>query len=248
MDEKTQNGLEAGIPSTTAARGADDNKPTAVIRRHFNAELSPRGADIILLLCWFTTGFLDSTIFQGEPAVRRRRQTPSLFRSLSKVPKKKKYTAYANEFDSIPHLRLHANRKHSLHRPWRRIEYNQPSNLQLQNFRPPVRMVEVTALAARLLAWVIVLLAPGAISRGFAIPAPHAHRILRAANAAGAAVSDTGANLDRRIPARVRGRGYRLVPPDPNRASQFPGSGASGLRTGDGAMGSAHGGGNNYGV
>ena len=34
--------------------------------RHLNDEVSTRGTDILVLLCWFTTGFLDSTIFNGK--------------------------------------------------------------------------------------------------------------------------------------------------------------------------------------
>ena len=33
------------------------------IRRHFKEDVSAEWADVMLLLCWFTTGFLDSTIF-----------------------------------------------------------------------------------------------------------------------------------------------------------------------------------------
>ena len=35
------------------------------IRRHFKDDVSAEWADVMLLLCWFTTGFLDSTIFNG---------------------------------------------------------------------------------------------------------------------------------------------------------------------------------------
>lgn len=35
------------------------------IRRHFQDEVTKDWTDLLLLLCWFTTGFLDSTIFKG---------------------------------------------------------------------------------------------------------------------------------------------------------------------------------------
>lgn len=35
------------------------------IRRHFQDEVTRDWTDVLLLLCWFTTGFLDSTIFTG---------------------------------------------------------------------------------------------------------------------------------------------------------------------------------------
>ena len=42
------------------------SKPQFSLARHFNAEVSASGVDILILLCWFTTGFLDSTIFNGK--------------------------------------------------------------------------------------------------------------------------------------------------------------------------------------
>lgn len=36
-------------------------------QRHFREEVCAKWADVMLLLCWFTTGFLDSTIFNGMP-------------------------------------------------------------------------------------------------------------------------------------------------------------------------------------
>ena len=45
----------------------ESNPPIADsrLRRHFRDEVSAEWADVMLLLCWFTTGFLDSTIFNG---------------------------------------------------------------------------------------------------------------------------------------------------------------------------------------
>ena len=42
------------------------SKQQSSLIRHLNAEISPVGVDALILLCWFTTGFLDSTIFNGE--------------------------------------------------------------------------------------------------------------------------------------------------------------------------------------
>ena len=39
--------------------------PKSRIRRHFQDEVNRDWTDVLLLLCWFTTGFLDSTIFTG---------------------------------------------------------------------------------------------------------------------------------------------------------------------------------------
>ena len=35
------------------------------VRRHFQDDIRTEWTDILLLFCWFTTGFLDSTIFNG---------------------------------------------------------------------------------------------------------------------------------------------------------------------------------------
>lgn len=35
------------------------------LRRHFREDIQTEWADVLLLFCWFTTGFLDSTIFDG---------------------------------------------------------------------------------------------------------------------------------------------------------------------------------------
>ena len=81
------------IESTPRRLEAGDRRPSAVgsiasatvtlatrVRRHFEQELSPRHADYIVVLFWFMTGFLDSTIFQGElrnqsPVTRRQHPT-----------------------------------------------------------------------------------------------------------------------------------------------------------------------------
>lgn len=56
------NALEkAHTPSSTPAT------PSSRLRRHFQHDVQTEWADILLLLCWFTTGFLDSTIFNGMP-------------------------------------------------------------------------------------------------------------------------------------------------------------------------------------
>ena len=35
------------------------------VRRHFQDDIRTEWTDMLLLFCWFTTGFLDSTIFNG---------------------------------------------------------------------------------------------------------------------------------------------------------------------------------------
>ena len=40
-------------------------RPKSWLRRHFQEEVTRDWTDVLLLLCWFTTGFLDSTIFNG---------------------------------------------------------------------------------------------------------------------------------------------------------------------------------------
>ena len=44
---------------------ASKSQPTTVsrVRRHFRDDIRTEWTDMLLLLCWFTTGFLDSTIF-----------------------------------------------------------------------------------------------------------------------------------------------------------------------------------------
>ena len=56
------NDLEKGQSEAVLASSSDSR-----IRRHFQDEVSSEWYDIVLLLCWFTTGFLDSTIFNGTP-------------------------------------------------------------------------------------------------------------------------------------------------------------------------------------
>lgn len=52
--------LEKGnAPSSTPS------KPSSRLRKHFQDDVQAEWADMLLLLCWFTTGFLDSTIFNG---------------------------------------------------------------------------------------------------------------------------------------------------------------------------------------
>ena len=52
--------LEKGdTPSKTPS------KPSSRLRTHFQDDVQTEWADMLLLLCWFTTGFLDSTIFNG---------------------------------------------------------------------------------------------------------------------------------------------------------------------------------------
>ena len=41
--------------------------PVSRVRRHFRDDVRTEWTDLLLLLCWFTTGFLDSTIFNGMP-------------------------------------------------------------------------------------------------------------------------------------------------------------------------------------
>lgn len=52
--------LEKGQTSVSSAPVTDSR-----IRRHFKDDVSAEWADVMLLLCWFTTGFVDSTIFNG---------------------------------------------------------------------------------------------------------------------------------------------------------------------------------------
>lgn len=46
---------------------ASISPPTSIsrVRRHFRDDIRTEWTDILLLFCWFTTGFLDSTIFNG---------------------------------------------------------------------------------------------------------------------------------------------------------------------------------------
>ena len=37
------------------------------VRRHFRDDIRTEWTDMLLILCWFTTGFLDSTIFNCRP-------------------------------------------------------------------------------------------------------------------------------------------------------------------------------------
>ena len=53
------------------------------IRRHFHDEVSRDWADVVLLLCWFTTGFLDSTIFNGMLGSSHRWRNTLTKRSMS---------------------------------------------------------------------------------------------------------------------------------------------------------------------
>ncbi|KAG8527345.1 uncharacterized protein KY384_007497 [Bacidia gigantensis] len=59
------NDIETGVRTSPSSSSDSSLTIFSSLSRHFSAELSTRGSDIILLLCWFTTGFLDSTIFQA---------------------------------------------------------------------------------------------------------------------------------------------------------------------------------------
>ena len=59
----SQNDVEKGDVSSI------ESLQQSAFSRYFKAEIDPKGIDIAIVLCWFTTGFLDSTIFNGKPAV-----------------------------------------------------------------------------------------------------------------------------------------------------------------------------------
>ncbi|KAG7002041.1 hypothetical protein G7Y79_00029g063370 [Physcia stellaris] len=56
----TLNDLEIGQSANVSQRTSKSR-----IRRHFQDDVSKDWTDVLLLLCWFTTGFLDSTIFKA---------------------------------------------------------------------------------------------------------------------------------------------------------------------------------------
>lgn len=59
--EYTPDDVEKGTISIRTPRSI-----ASCVQHHFDSEVPTTvGTDALILLCWFTTGFLDSTIFQG---------------------------------------------------------------------------------------------------------------------------------------------------------------------------------------
>lgn len=52
--------LESCSPAATIVE-----RPPSHLRRHFDSKINYNHSDHILLLCWFTTGILDSTMFNA---------------------------------------------------------------------------------------------------------------------------------------------------------------------------------------
>lgn len=52
-------------PESGSPDGTVHEPPRRRLRQHFSAKLKNNNTDYILLLCWFTTGLLDSTIFNA---------------------------------------------------------------------------------------------------------------------------------------------------------------------------------------
>ncbi|KAL8926543.1 MAG: hypothetical protein Q9208_002870 [Pyrenodesmia sp. 3 TL-2023] len=52
--------LESGSPAPTIVE-----RPQGRLRRHFGSTINDQYTDNILLLCWFSTGILDSTMFNA---------------------------------------------------------------------------------------------------------------------------------------------------------------------------------------
>ncbi len=52
--------LESFSPAATIVE-----QPQSRLRRHFASKVNYHHTDYVLLLCWFTTGVLDSTIFNA---------------------------------------------------------------------------------------------------------------------------------------------------------------------------------------
>lgn len=46
-----------------------DRPPSSreLLQQHFQEEVGDHNVDLIVLLCWFVTGLLDGTIFNGKP-------------------------------------------------------------------------------------------------------------------------------------------------------------------------------------
>ena len=60
--QSTPNDVEKGAISIQTTQSI-----VCRFRNHFDSEVATTvGTDVLILLCWFTTGFLDSTIFQGK--------------------------------------------------------------------------------------------------------------------------------------------------------------------------------------
>ena len=55
LDALEKGHIEAITPATPSSR----------LARHFRDDVKTDWTDMLLLLCWFTTGFLDSTVFNG---------------------------------------------------------------------------------------------------------------------------------------------------------------------------------------
>ncbi|KAI4276638.1 MAG: hypothetical protein L6R35_006203, partial [Caloplaca aegaea] len=53
--------LEASSPCPTII----EPPPKGLLKRYLSSNISSRKTEYVLLLCWFTTGLLDSTIFNA---------------------------------------------------------------------------------------------------------------------------------------------------------------------------------------
>ena len=61
--------LDTGSPGSYEKYDAPPTPARQRIRRHFGLEIRDVNVDIVLLLCWFMTGLLDSTIYNGMRAL-----------------------------------------------------------------------------------------------------------------------------------------------------------------------------------
>lgn len=63
--------LNASTPPSYEKDDAASISNRELVSQHFRAEIQKTNVDIVVLLCWFVTGLLDGTIFNGMTIYQR---------------------------------------------------------------------------------------------------------------------------------------------------------------------------------